>query len=858
MKTKISSHWPLTAFSSLSALANLALPLVLVRVLTTEAMGQYKAFFLYLGLMPWLSMSAGVNNGLYHWAGISKNESTAYFRMSWTLLLGWAAAISSALGLFGFLVGGFGVAPVLFVLGAFLVLVAGFHEESLVASGRTWRGAFFAAFFDILRTALVLAAAIGTRSLERVIAAYVLGLAIKALFGIHFGRQLGYQRVVFDFERKRAEWREILRYSVPVSVASLMAVVTHYADQLVLAQLATASYFASYSLGCLTVPPLNSFEQAVNRVMIPPLGSANRDGATALFREAVAELCWILIPASAGLFIFSDPIVRLLFTDRYASVGIFLRLYSFNYLLLAFPYDAYARAKGDSRWIFSNLLKALLFALLIIPVLSYRFAGIGALTGLLATQLLLRIGGFRYLQKRSGGSAFDFLPLSDIFYDTVVVLALSLACWASRGALGGGLGWFLIAGPLFTSAYFALTLRRRFRRHLLSRERPAMVHLTQYLEMGGLERVIASLVSGSSAEGGARPFDTFVFSYDERENARSLRAEFERMGARVGAVRKGRGFSVRALLSLIRLCHREKIGLIHSHDLGPLIYAVAAKLLTLGSLKLVHTQHSFVHLAKKRRYRFYERFFTRWVDRLAVVSEEGRDQYVALGVPQGRIRWIANGVEFPRGVFASSNEKSEARKRLSAQVPALSPHADRIWMLYLARIHPQKGQTHALDLWGRLPVELRNRAILILVGQESFPGEAEKLRRQCAAFSDSVVFAGATDEPMSWLETSDALVSLSEFEGMPLSPIEAYGAGLPLILSRIPGHKILSAAEDVEWIDLPLSLPQAGLANAVEKAIADPYAMRQRRFDLRGPWRENFSIRSMCDQYRRLYEETRL
>lgn len=174
MKTKISSHWPLTLFSTLSSLANLAVPLVLVRVLPPEEVGRYKVFFLYLGLMPWLAMGAGVNNGLYHWAG--KRDFQQFFNASWSVLAGWSALVTLVALMFA----GTSLIGVLFAVGAGLTLLATFHEDTLVASGQTLRGALFAAFFEITRTALVLILALETESLLWVIGAYVAGLFLKS------------------------------------------------------------------------------------------------------------------------------------------------------------------------------------------------------------------------------------------------------------------------------------------------------------------------------------------------------------------------------------------------------------------------------------------------------------------------------------------------------------------------------------------------------------------------------------------------------------------------------------------------------------------------------------------------------
>jgi glycosyltransferase involved in cell wall biosynthesis/O-antigen/teichoic acid export membrane protein len=838
MNEKIKSHWPLTLFSSLSAVCNLALPLVLVRVFTTEEVGHYKLFFLYLALMPWISLSAGIGNGLYLWAG--KPDFKKYFHSSWTILVCWSLFFSVLLA---FLVHQQPMG-LWFALGTFLTLLSTFHEEALIASGQTWRGGIFAAALEIGRAGLVLMVAIQTSNLQLLIEAYVFALAVKVLLGSYYGRTLDLQRFVHPLGINRETSRTILQYVVPVSFAATIAVFTHYADQLVLSHMAEAAYFAGYTLGCLTIPPLNSFEQAVNRVLIPSLNLKTPH----LFRDAVAELAWILIPATAGLLIFADPIVQLIFTEKYAWVAGFLRLFSFNYLMFAFPYDAWPRAEGNGRWILKNLLAAVAVGLITIPALTYFYLGYGALVGLLLTQLSLRIGAWIHIRKTTDWKIVEFVPVSELIYQSLLCAGLAIACLGAGSFLGHGLRWLLICAPLFAVIYLSLTTHRRFSRHFRERNRPAVLQMTQYLEMGGLERVIYSLCSAYQEK---HEIDSYLLSYDRRAGASSLKENFEKLGIPVFCEEKGSGFSIKIVFQVIRLCYRERIGVIHTHDLGPLLYAAIAKLLSFGAVKIVHTQHSFVHLAKKRRHRFYEQVFTRFADALVVISKDAQKTYQELGVKPKHMSFVSNGVFFPGSVPGSDSEKLTARAAVSSSLPV-----DRVWVLYLARIHAQKGQNHALKLWGLLSEASRKKSILIFVGQESSEGELQKLKEFAVAhdLNSCVAFAGMTQHPMKWLEASDAFISLSEFEGMPLSPIEAVGAGLPLMISKIPGHDVLPP--ESLWLSLSPEKSEAEKVDALIASLATQSpAERVQHFKEAQDWREHYGIHEMANQYLKLYRK---
>src|SRR5690606_29236821 len=129
-------------------------------------------------------------------------------------------------------------------------------------------------------------------------------------------------------------------------------------------------------------------------------------------------------------------------------------------------------------------------------------------------------------------------------------------------------------------------------------------------------------------------------------------------------------FSLMALYRLVKFILQNDIQIVHSQDLGGLMYASLAKVVTLGRFRLVHTQHSFVHLKKESRYALYEKLFMRLVDDLTVVSSDTAATYVSLGYPEKKIHLIENGVTFPDLPTLSSSSVLRVREAL---VKTLAP-----------------------------------------------------------------------------------------------------------------------------------------------------------------------------------------
>jgi glycosyltransferase involved in cell wall biosynthesis len=177
-----------------------------------------------------------------------------------------------------------------------------------------------------------------------------------------------------------------------------------------------------------------------------------------------------------------------------------------------------------------------------------------------------------------------------------------------------------------------------------------------------------------------------------------------------------------------------------------------------------------------------------------------------------------------------------------------------VWILYLARFHSVKGQRDAAALWQQLEPGVRNRCSLIFVGPDAEKGEQDEVKRRFEGLPDRerVVFAGASQKPEEWLAAADVFLSCSKFEGMPLGPLEAIGAGLPAVLSAIEGHRFLS---EFSW-QYDLASPGEG-ARRIAEVLAEPdfgtagyYArLWQRAAEIR----ETYSIESMVRSYGDLY-----
>jgi glycosyltransferase involved in cell wall biosynthesis len=380
-----------------------------------------------------------------------------------------------------------------------------------------------------------------------------------------------------------------------------------------------------------------------------------------------------------------------------------------------------------------------------------------------------------------------------------------------------------------------------------------VLELVQTLSLGGLEKMVCTLAQALSQD---KRFKVLVATYDNLEGQPSFVSQFEETGIPLVKWQKGTGFSVRTVVRLVQIIFSEKTRILHVHNLGPLIYGSLAKVFSLGRVRLVLTVHTLVHIQQSPRYELYFKFFLRFADRIIAVSPGVQSGLLALGVRPERVDVIPNGATFSSAPTTRVDEKRALKKQI---MPRLPPYLyDLRWILYLARFEPRKGQDVALDVWDALPREARAELALFFVGEETKAGYVDSLRQRigCLADAEHVILAGPSEHSGRWVQASDLFMSCALYEGMPLSPLEAAGSGLPAILSEIDGHRFL-----MPWAGLfAPGRPEEGAKRILDilRAMKNDGDARffENRWSAAAPLRQKWSVPVMAATYAEVFQST--
>lgn len=352
-------------------------------------------------------------------------------------------------------------------------------------------------------------------------------------------------------------------------------------------------------------------------------------------------------------------------------------------------------------------------------------------------------------------------------------------------------------------------------------------------------------------------YETLLIRGSEADHEGSMDHLAQELGVRPLRVRSMRrevgARDLVAFVGLVRALRRFRPDVVHTH---------AAKAGTLGRLAaivpgrgrpqvIVHTfhGHSLSGYFSSRRARVFlaiERFLARRTTQLIAVSDEVRDDLVALGVaPAERIEVVRLGFDLSR----FDVDEATRRRRREELRAALGIPSQACVVTLIARLVPIKRVDRFLAVAEQLAAD--ERVWFVIAGDGELREELQAIPLS-DGLARRLVWAGFQRDVPALCFASDVVMLTSDNEGTPVSLIEAQAAGVPVVSTRVGGAATvvgdrpgtLVATDDV-----------AGLAGAARALLDDLPAARRSARDAAERVSAVFSldglVRSLDGLYRR-------
>lgn len=350
-----------------------------------------------------------------------------------------------------------------------------------------------------------------------------------------------------------------------------------------------------------------------------------------------------------------------------------------------------------------------------------------------------------------------------------------------------------------------------------------VVQVITALNLGGAQTLLENLSYGLAEEGQ----DVIVVSLESNHTATASR--LEEKGIRVIYLGKNPHFDPKVFGKLAAALKELKPDVVHAHNIRKLYVLAAAR--KAGIRHIIYTVHNIAQ----------------------------KEQGLLGGLFSGIV--FRTGMMVPVGLSPMVTESIKKRYHLK-HVPTIYNgtdltcfHKKRDYQLHdhptilnVARLDSQKNHKRLFEAFCTVCRQF-SEAELVLVG-DGVLAEELKAFAQELGIRDQIRFEGLQDDVAKYFEEADLFCLSSDYEGMPMTLIEAMAAGMPIVSTNVGG--IPDMLQD-ETSALLVPAGAISLADAMIRVMSDE-ALRCRLGE--NAWRagRKFSHRRMAKRYLALYQ----
>jgi glycosyltransferase involved in cell wall biosynthesis len=231
--------------------------------------------------------------------------------------------------------------------------------------------------------------------------------------------------------------------------------------------------------------------------------------------------------------------------------------------------------------------------------------------------------------------------------------------------------------------------------------------------------------------------------------------------------------------------------------------------------------------------------------KVIALTEIEAEEYVQAGVPRSKIAIIPNGIDLSE--YADLPPKGCFKKRFGIK-------GDEKIVLFLARIHKIKGVDILVRAFADVIKKLDDVRLVVVGPDDGYLGELESLIR-ALKIEDKVLIVGALygrDKLEAYVD-ADLYVLFSRYETFPMTVLEAYACGKPVIASMVGGLNDLVVDGVTGFLVKPGDVKQ--LACSILSLLdgncrAEEMGLRGKQFV-----KENFTIEKVTADLEKVYGE---
>jgi glycosyltransferase involved in cell wall biosynthesis/GT2 family glycosyltransferase len=284
---------------------------------------------------------------------------------------------------------------------------------------------------------------------------------------------------------------------------------------------------------------------------------------------------------------------------------------------------------------------------------------------------------------------------------------------------------------------------------------------------------------------------------------------------------------------------RGRSTIIHAHGVRAAAACLPAAMFRRARLVVtIHGLHSLRRSTRKSGL-WLSRLALWRADRVIVLSSSDRSALIhARLAPAARVVSV-------RGAFRDPRRIDRRRARIGLNVPD-----GTLTVVWLGRLSREKSPSTFVSAIHAAAEQIN--VIGLMGGDGPLRPDVESSIANATAPS-LVKMLGWLEDPGELLSAADIFVSTSEWEGLPLSVLEAASVGLPLVLTDVPGNRDLKDA-GVPSVLVPAGDPDA-LAGAILELAANPDRRSAMGTEAADTVRQVFTPQALAEDVLAVYRE---
>lgn len=294
-----------------------------------------------------------------------------------------------------------------------------------------------------------------------------------------------------------------------------------------------------------------------------------------------------------------------------------------------------------------------------------------------------------------------------------------------------------------------------------------------YFGNGGAEHMVADIVSAIDMQ----RVELRVFCVYGSGQGNDMESRIAAKGVAIEYIGKGKGFSPAALARLYHSLSRYDPDVVHTH-LYSCVYVLPW--IFTHRVHMLHTFHNIPEIENRRAVRRWLMRFAIRIGKVTPVAISDENQ----GLLMKYYRLQAESVPVVKNPVRIAKFRTAER----------AVHAP-IRFVTLGRLSPQKNHRLMLHAF-RAALDRGISATLLIAGDGELKEELLSELRELELV-DAVSLVGYIENVAPLLASSDVFVLSSNYEGLPISALEAMASGLPIISTDVGGMRDLISGNGI-------------------------------------------------------------